>query len=85
MCLVFKAVESNDYDILFVNENFLTGAPFNTSQSFLGTDFVPLTRTLQETAVSLQLLDNKECISKYTERLLSGRRHLLLVTDVGKD
>ena len=77
--VIFKAIDSNDYYTLTVNEGFLSGVPFdpNTWSRYAN---VTVARSLQQSVASLEHLDNQKCISEYSQPFLSGRQDLILVT-----
>ena len=86
--MVFKAIDANDYKVFIVLDEFLTGAPFNSSLydgygylSELTSRDISHLKYLQKMSDSFKLLGNRECISSYSERFLSGKRDLLLFAD----
>ena len=83
--VVFKAIDANDYEVLIILEDFLSGAPFSDNiavgYSSMETNEKALTPRLQRLGASFNMLENDQCISAYSERFLSGRRSLLLFTD----
>ena len=83
--MVFKAIDANDYALLMVTDEFLIGVSFSFNSSIDGSQISPndmaLIELLHSSVASLKLLDSKECISKYSEQFLTGRRYLLLVID----
>jgi len=92
---VFEALSANEYDILVVTEDFLSGASWDHSlpaatylnklTKFAGPNpgsTIPkaTTQRLQDKNSLLERLDNVECMNAYNNRLLTGRRSVLAVT-----
>ena len=95
--MAFKGVDSNDYSYFIVTEDFVKGGGYNQEAykfdwSYLDPeeltwDFsmgvVPDAVYPLQNKTKLESLSSRDCIQKYTSRILSGRRNLLLVTDNG--
>lgn len=112
-CVTFQAVDSNDYDVYIVTEEFFSnptydanatnyglsysalrnytwlqgnyGSTFNvkTGQSSKSPYEIFMPQFIQNAPKSLSnstRLSNKECIKKYSSRLLTGHKNLLAVT-----
>ena len=90
---MYKAIDSNDYIVFVVAKNFSTEAPFDLAafgtfggevdDGMLDLDHTTsIGHRLQDSVMSLEPLDNRQCISNYAARFLSGRRHLLALTDI---
>lgn len=78
----FSAVTTYDYQVVWVTEGFLEGAPFNKTQWI--DSFHPPNNALtgiQEGAATYNNLTNEECIRAYAQDFITTRRHVLLVVD----
>lgn len=87
--VIFKTLDTNDYDLLLVNDDFLDGKPFRMSQVDVG-DAVMLDRahldhiqeffaTNQHNSSLVQNLTNADCMRRYGVEFVSGRSNVLLV------
>ena len=95
--MVFKGVDSNDYNYFIVTEDFVKGGGYNQETYQFGGGYLDLEEPTWEFSMGvvpdavyplqnktkLESLSSRDCIQKYTSRILSGRRNLLLVTDNG--
>jgi hypothetical protein len=74
----FSTLATNDYDVLYVSEDFVNGGGFNTSiTSGLTTLDVA---SVQWHLHSYETLQNADCINAYAVDLVTTRRTLVIVT-----
>ncbi|KAK2767475.1 hypothetical protein FQN54_003632 [Arachnomyces sp. PD_36] len=73
----FSAIATNSYEVFWVTEGFLEGAPFNKAiwdRNGEGT-------LMQERASTFDKLTNEECIRAYSQDFITTRKNVLLVVD----
>ena len=90
--MIYKAFGSNDYTVFVATADFPEGAPFHLTvaqSEIYASGGVGLdsnlsdskVRKTQEVVTSWEQLENKECISTYGAKFLTGRRDLVVFTD----
>lgn len=97
---VFSTLSAQEYSVLSVTSEFLSGAPFNTTEAMelpyrmygttigLNEDTQRVTRAAKNMRTNLhqlERLENKDCIKIYSERIISTRSDVLLVSSYKND
>lgn len=88
---VFQAIGANNYNVVVITEDFLTGAKPNISLSDMDSPGISSSynpglvlsdiQHLKANISHLQRLDPPDCISQYSKTMMTGRGSLLAVTN----
>ncbi len=91
----YKSLSSNDYDLYFVTQSYVDGAPlgnlttvedssgYYTNNNDVMIDPREIQSSLLKNPDQWERLDNKACINAYATNFLDTRRNLILVTSNG--
>ena len=77
----FSSLATNDYNIVYATEDFVTGAPFNNPSAIGGAWLPPgyNVTPVQEQIASYERLDNAACIEAYAKDFITDRRTLVII------
>ena len=85
--ILFSSIVSNDYNVISVTPEFLTGAPWHL-YGFLPhwsdrspNHFPDLISKIQRNAGSYEHLETDDCVSAYDKPYITDRKHVLLVSE----
>jgi hypothetical protein len=76
----FSSLATNDYNIVYATENFVTGAPFDAEA--IGATWLPPgydVTPVQEQIASYERLENAACIEAYAKDFITDRRTLVII------
>ena len=79
----FTSIATNDYNVIFAQANFTTGAFFSTVNGANSANWQPPgwdPRAVQNNVTSYQRLDNRQCIEAYAQDLITDRRTLVVIS-----
>lgn len=77
----FSSLATNDYNIVYATEDFVTGAPFNATNA-IGEYWLPSgydVTLVQEQIASYERLENAACIEAYAQDFITDRRTLVII------
>ena len=77
----FSSLATNDYNIVYATEDFVTGAPFQNTNA-IGGGWQPPgynVTPVQEQIASYERLENAACIEAYAKDFITDRRTLVII------
>lgn len=83
----YSSIATNDYNVIFVTEDYSTGANFSLANGANSARWQPPgwdgPSTMQPKAMrgEYERLENKACIEAYAAEFLTDRRHLIVVSN----
>ncbi|KIW27128.1 uncharacterized protein PV07_06897 [Cladophialophora immunda] len=80
----YKSLETNDYNLYFVTQDFVDGkpfVPFPVTELYLRPDQQDVQSSLVTHPDTWERLDNDACIHAYATNFLTSRRNLVLVSN----